>query len=690
MKHSDRRFTALGFAGMVVLALLAAPAAHAQCDRIPNCRLVWSDEFEGSAVDSAKWEFQSGDGTAEGIPGWGNHELQWYQAANASVANGLLTIQARQQAVGGKAYTSARLLSLGRGDFRYGRFEMRARLPVGQGMWPAFWMLPSDSAYGVWAASGEIDIMESIGSSTIHGTIHYGGTFPDNTYSGGTTILSGSPTDFHTYAVEWEPGEIRWYLDGQLFSTKTQWFSSTAPFPAPFDQNFHLLLNLAVGGNFPGSPDASTVFPQNFVIDYVRVYQEAAPVDARKAVLCESAKAGQAGRYAKCRANLFADAIRRAESVDAARLTKCADKADTTFGRAESRADGSCPTRDDSPAVRAAVDACVADAASALGGVPGPGGVESLCQASKLKEVGNYADCLLKATAKALRQGRTFDTTRCSGRIARKWGRLEGRTSRPCAADGDLTAIQSRVDDCRAAIAASLSAPACGNGIVESGEECDDGNTAGGDGCSSTCQVQPEYAQDFEELAPANATALSGDGWIVFANVFHGGTGAYLYGYGTNPAPNGGSAFSAIALGEGGPAQGGRQLSIYSDYNNGDHGNGHTIEALVFRERPVTADGVGTTIQLSFDAKRGNLGGASTALAFVKTLDPNAGYAQTSFASQVTTAIPTTWARYDVSLDIAPSLVGHVLQYGFSNRATHYEGSGVLYDNLVVLRTPTQ
>lgn len=264
---------------LVMLAglTLAGPIV-AQCIYIQNCELVWADEFDGTSVDINKWEFMLGDGSAYGIPGWGNNEKQYYRSQNATVANGELTITAKQESYGGKSYTSARLRTRYKGDWTYGRIEMRAKLPVTQGMWPAFWMLPTNSPYGGWAAGGEIDIMESKGSipEQIHGTIHYGGEWPDNTYSGNTTNLAaGTATNWHVYAVEWQEGVIRWFVDGQLYSTKTNWYSTNGSYPAPFDVDFHLLLNLAVGGWFPGDPDQTTVFPQDYIIDYVRVYQEA-------------------------------------------------------------------------------------------------------------------------------------------------------------------------------------------------------------------------------------------------------------------------------------------------------------------------------------------------------------------------------------------------------------------------------
>jgi beta-glucanase (GH16 family) len=239
--------------------------------------LVWADEFDGAALDPNRWSIQTGDGCAQNLCGWGNNELQWYQADNVEVADGLLTLTARVEAAGGRNYTSARIRSLDKGDFLYGRFEIRARLPRGQGIWPAIWMLPTDERYGGWAASGEIDIVELVGHqpARVHGTLHYGGEAPANQSSGDSYDLSGEifADDFHLFALEWEEGEIRWYVDGVRYQTQTEWSSTAAPFPAPFDQPFHLLLNVAVGGNWPGSPDITTPFPQSMQVDYVRVYR---------------------------------------------------------------------------------------------------------------------------------------------------------------------------------------------------------------------------------------------------------------------------------------------------------------------------------------------------------------------------------------------------------------------------------
>lgn len=254
-----------------------------------NWQLVWEDDFSHGYIDHNNWGFDLGDGSIVGIPGWGNNELQYYtdNSNNVFVRNNRLVIRAvrenRSDELGSGSYTSGRLVTRGLHSWTYGRFEARISLPVGQGLWPAFWMLPEPDGvhgggqYGGWAASGEIDIMEARGSnpSQATGAIHYGGEWPANTYqSGSYTLPSGSIENFHTYAIEWEPGEIRWYVDDHLYYTANEWYSENGEFPAPFDQPSHILLNLAVGGWFDGDPPAhAPYFPAEMEVDYVRVYQ---------------------------------------------------------------------------------------------------------------------------------------------------------------------------------------------------------------------------------------------------------------------------------------------------------------------------------------------------------------------------------------------------------------------------------
>lgn len=195
------------------------------------------------------------------------------------------------------------------------------------------------------------------------------------------------------------------------------------------------------------------------------------------------------------------------------------------------------------------------------------------------------------------------------------------------------------------------------------------------------------YHQNLETLVMADPAALQNDGWLVYGNVFDPSGVNYLYGYGPFPAPNGGNAFSGIVTGEGGAEQGAQQLSIYNDYNNLDHALGNQIESNVYREWTIGAGQVGDTWTFQFDAKLGNLVPPSTALAFIKTLDPANGYALTNFLTVDVTAIPTTWATYSISLPITAGLAGQLFQVGFLSRTTGYISSGIFYDNLHVFRS---
>jgi hypothetical protein len=188
------------------------------------------------------------------------------------------------------------------------------------------------------------------------------------------------------------------------------------------------------------------------------------------------------------------------------------------------------------------------------------------------------------------------------------------------------------------------------------------------------------YSQDFEGLVQADPDALANDGWLVFGNVFDPG-GGYLYGYGPFPAPNGGSAFCAIAAGEGGPDQGAQQMVVYNDYNNGEHAVGNLIEANVFQEQIIGAADIGTTWTFDFDAKLGDLVPNTTAIAFIKTLDPG-DFSLSNFVTVDMTNIPATWGSYSLSLEIDAGLEGHILQIGFSSTTTNYTPSGVVYDNI--------
>lgn len=275
------------FSKTTVLLLLFA---HQWCFLNAQCwNLVWEDEFSGSSLDLANWEYQTGGG------GWGNNELQYYtNGDNVMVSGGTLKITA-QEDVGnvypGNAYTSSRIRTRNRGDWRYGKMEARIKLPQGQGIWPAFWMMPTDNVYGTWPSSGEIDIMEYLGHQTAitYGTCHYGNAYNDKGSLGNsTTLASGTfPDAFHTFSIEWEPGEIRWYLDGSQFHSANSSHPDFQNYTWPFVQEFHFILNVAVGGQWPGAPDETTVFPQTMEVDWVRVYQQLSATEIAGTALVE-------------------------------------------------------------------------------------------------------------------------------------------------------------------------------------------------------------------------------------------------------------------------------------------------------------------------------------------------------------------------------------------------------------------
>jgi beta-glucanase (GH16 family) len=238
--------------------------------------LDWADEFNGTALDASIWSHQNGDG-CPGNCGWGNNELQYYtnRPQNFFFQDGKLIIEAVKEAFSGKSYTSSKILTSGKKKIKYGRIDIRAKLPTGQGIWPAFWMMPQDDVYGGWPSSGEIDIMEMVGHepNRTHGTVHYGSSWNDRkNISKSTTTASGTLHDkFYVYSLEWKENEIKWFLDGTPFATLTK--ADLAAYNYPYNEYFYLIFNLAVGGNWPGSPNAATYFPQWLIVDYVRVYK---------------------------------------------------------------------------------------------------------------------------------------------------------------------------------------------------------------------------------------------------------------------------------------------------------------------------------------------------------------------------------------------------------------------------------
>ncbi len=254
------------------LPAAAPPSTEDRCSRLerPGWELAWHDEFDGPGIDRTRWAFDQG-----GL--WNNAELQFYtdRPANARIEGGRLILEARREDYFGNDFTSARLKTAGLASFRYGRIEARMQVPAGQGLWPAFWMLGDDFSRVSWPGCGEIDIVEVIGRepatahATVHGARFHGVAGIHRAY----TLPRGALADAErVFAVEWEPGVIRWYLDDVLYQTVTP---RDLPDPSgwPFEKPFFIILNLAVGGTWPGDPDAATPFPAQLRVDWVRVYR---------------------------------------------------------------------------------------------------------------------------------------------------------------------------------------------------------------------------------------------------------------------------------------------------------------------------------------------------------------------------------------------------------------------------------
>ncbi|WP_100915671.1 glycoside hydrolase family 16 protein [Pseudoalteromonas spongiae] len=342
MKHAARHIAsyALGLSAIALTGCGGSTNTDTDLTKVDPSQpvsdwvMVWNDEFDGTSIDANKWRHEVN------CAGGGNNEKQCYTDSdeNSFVSDGMLHIVAKPAPVGSeKPYTSARLNTRYKADFKYGRFEMRAKLPAGQGAWPAFWMMPTDEVYGGWPRSGEIDIVESVNlkASTaegqaeayVHGTLHYGREWPNNASSGKAYLLPDGMNpadDFHDYAIEWQEGEIRWYVDNYLYATQRQsevrynskdeavglahkgWFTEyfdqvtgelkTFWTSAPYDQQFYMILNFAVGGDWPenvnelGIDEAAFANGNSFEIDYVRVYECAANPDTGKG--CETVRPG--------------------------------------------------------------------------------------------------------------------------------------------------------------------------------------------------------------------------------------------------------------------------------------------------------------------------------------------------------------------------------------------------------------
>jgi len=239
-------------------------------DSYDGMTLVWEDDFQGNSLNLSNWSYEIGTGTN----GWGNNEIQYYRKENATLKEGHLVITAKKETFEGRSYTSSRLVTKDKKQFRYGRIDVRAVMPKGQGLWPALWMLGSNFETVGWPACGEIDIMEMIGGNsrenTVHGTVHWENNGTRAQYGGENKISSGTLADkFHVFSIVWDSTSIRWYIDNQQYHI----IDTTPGELDEFRRNFFFIFNVAVGGDWPGSPDNTTTFPQHMIVDYVRVFQ---------------------------------------------------------------------------------------------------------------------------------------------------------------------------------------------------------------------------------------------------------------------------------------------------------------------------------------------------------------------------------------------------------------------------------
>ncbi len=699
-------------------------AVTATLDLQPFWQTVWSDDFSGAALNTVNWTRRTDADCPDPCIG-----VQSYRAERVSVGAGLLSIEARDDVVrGGPTYTSGLIDTRGKRELQHGRIEIDVKLPSGTaGVTPSLWLLPATGEYGPWPLSGEIDIAnapDGASAPLLEHTLRYGLPEPEDTTATDTSDTpAAAATQFLTYALEWEAGEIRWFVDGvhQASQIPDNWYAysedadgvyTLGTGAAPFDQDFYLLISQAV-------ETAGGSYPQTLQVDAVRVYRCANaldpdagtgcaglidPVDPAIEAVVATNPPYNSAPYTES-LEVYTNAPASLDFVDDGGMTTSGMLVPATFGTVTSTIDaGDMSNRFWNVVINATAGTGgvlmgPADLAPATGSFELTGGgtagellfrmrVNSATSDPQLavgldSDAGsgdqpltfvadgtwrNYSVKIADVVTDSVMQGASLDLATLSNLF-----RLE-------AAGGD---VNLDLDDISVKVA------------------CRDVGR-----CEATprlTEAPPEtvYEQDFElpGIDIDDTATLTNDGWLVFGNVFDG-AGNFKFGYGVFGAPNGpaGQAFfSAIVADQGGPSQGGQQLSIFNDYNCCQNtGEGHfngtdRVESLVFQERTIMADDVGRTYTFSWDAKAdtgpNGLGGNTTALASLKTLDPMAGFAQTNFVPADMTNIPDTWQRYEVTLEIDAGLVGQRLQFGFSSTASNFEPSNVFYDNVLVTRT---
>lgn len=635
--------------------------------------LIFADEFNtGTQPDPAFWNYDLGYGPNDF--GWGNDEWQLYTDSpdNIRIENGNLVITALCPVApcGSRdgTITSARITTTDKVEFRYGKIIARILFPTGQGVWPAFWSLGANFPEVGWPRSGEIDFVEVFNNtynsaaqsetarrrttSAMHWCDETIVTDPNvSCFSAGGRIFETdelvlpNPLDenYQIWEANWTPQGVTVAINGEEYF-------DLAINPATmeeFRREFFLLLNLAVGGTLGSGgrlPEGDEMFPQTMMVDYVRVFQK--PDTGAVDTLID-----------------FED-----------------DPSSYTFANFEGG---------------------VADVIDN----PVSGGINTSAQVARMVKnngaifAGSRLNLAVPAeiiaadvvTAKVWSQRQTDVTLKLEGPVE-----AELEVSHSGSGWEELTYDFSTFTGIVEGVTLIFDIDTVGQGGPDWTFYYDDILLPTGEPPGPTI----EYSENFDSLDATSSTVLGDEGWLIFGAVFDAASN-FIFGYGAFPAPNNPTppGWAAIVNDQGGPEQGTNQLSIFSDYNCCQPGQGHfngtdIVESNVFREWTIEgSDGVfpavGTEITFSFDAKRGNIEGTTTAVGFIKTIDPNNGFAQTNFITVDTSNLPTTWGRYEVTLDMSdPLLEGQLLQVGFQTNTSNFAGSGVFYDNIEVAAGP--
>ena len=701
--------------------------------------LVWSDDFDGGGLDAGLWTART---SAPGDCPDPCDGSQTYLTERVSVGSGLLTIEAQS----GTPFTSGIIDTRDKRSLKYGRVEIDAVMPGTQGTWPSLRLLPAipggetEPEYGPWPQSGEIDLVNAPnlgpGNSTLEHTLRYGLPQPEDTATTATSTAPGVPTiDIIEYAIEWEAGEIRWFVNDVHVATQTQdnWYAyfedadgvfTLGSDAAPFDQEFYVVIGLAIGNN----PDS--FFPQTLQVDAVRVYECVNATDPNAGTGCSTgsgvpAESAPSAPYTEM-VDLYTDAPATLNFVEPDGVTITPATVEPgTF------------TTDPSvvvtinPAATDATDTFVnVDVQATVGNLGSFDIIAGTSRYFDLSGGGTAGEVLFRMRVNSASPGARLEAGLYDRGESPVPDRLDiGTVPLEFTADGQWRNYSAKIADI---VNSSVfnGAPidladifAVAFDVIDGSANFDVDDISIKVACRdmNACEVTPRvepvpativFEEDFEGLNAADPQVLGGNtlgggvGFIYFASVWDGpvGDGVFQYQYGPAPAPNGTPGFSSVATGEAGPEQGGangQYVTIYSDYNNLDHGNGLTINTSVFLEprtqaSPITAGDIGSCWTFEFDYKAPAFDGIADpqsnaeANAFIVTLNPMLGFAATNDIRFDTTGASTTdWVTASFDIDLADSaLVGQILQFGFNTRATNFEDSGVFYDNIVISSRP--